>query len=184
MTVSPTHSANCQSGIQADAAIVNIHMEQQRRDTATDRELSPIPVEEYGGRKPMHYKFNRGLLTVHAGDLVGLMEEAQQATGGFFARLAPAQSRAAAEHEADRARQALLTVQLDIATVQQATRTRTTNGISLADARRLAQEIDTRLRAWAAGQYSRSAGTAGRIRTTGRVSALALSRERHGGADR
>jgi hypothetical protein len=102
----------------------------------------------------MHYNSIEHFLTVHAGDLVGLMEEAQQATGGFFARLDPAESRAAAEHEAARARQALLTVQLNVETLQQATRTRTTGGISLADARRLAQEIDTRLRAWAAGQLA------------------------------
>jgi hypothetical protein len=96
----------------------------------------------------MRYNSVDHFLTAHESQIIGLMERAQQATGGHYAALSEAERRADAQAATRRMMDAVRQVQLDRRTVQDTARQRDSAGIALDDLTRLVDQMETRFIAY------------------------------------
>jgi hypothetical protein len=102
----------------------------------------------------MHYNSIDHFLSTHEPQIIGLMERAQEATGGHYATLSAADRRADAQAATQRMMDAVRQVQLDRQVVQETARQRDNAGIALDDLTRLVDQMEARFLAYVQAELS------------------------------
>jgi hypothetical protein len=96
----------------------------------------------------MHYNSIDHFLTVHEPDIAALIEDAECATGGHYAAMAPEQLHQTAQSDAHQLIEGLRAAHVDRTTIQDNARQTDTQGIALDDLTRMSLEIERRFIAY------------------------------------